>query len=95
MFCPATVSASVHVRAGSRGKHFSNTVTSGKPAVMFQPNKNCVKKCLTLTMKGSSIMQGCHLPPILRKIQIMMHQNYKRQQLKKRSEKAENVSGSQ
>ncbi len=43
-------------------------------------------------MKGSSIMQGCLLPQILRTMTITMHHNYKRQHKKKRSEKAENVS---
>jgi hypothetical protein len=94
IFCPATVSASVHVRARPGGKHCSDAVTSGRPAVVFQPKKNSVKKCLTSTMMGRSIMQECRLPPILRTMLITMHNNYRRQQLKNRSEKAENVSGS-
>jgi hypothetical protein len=63
MFCPATVLASIHVRAGPGGKHCSDAVTSGRPAVVFQPKQNRGKKCLTSTMKGSSIMQGCRLRP--------------------------------
>jgi hypothetical protein len=39
MFSSATVSASVHVRAGQGGKHCSYAVTSGRAAVVFQPKK--------------------------------------------------------
>jgi hypothetical protein len=66
MFCPATLFLSVPLRAWPGGKHCSDSVTRGLPTVVFQPESNSAKQCLTVTMKGSSKMQTHYMPQILR-----------------------------
>ena len=74
MFRPATVFASVHVRAWPGGKHCSDTVTSGRPAVVFQPKKSW-QEMFDMDNEGPQHNAGLPPAPDSSAMLITMHHN--------------------